>query len=165
MGGIARANKMKALAVGGIEDHAHVSLSLPPDIAVTKAIQLVKSGSSKWMHEKVGTLKFDWQEGYSASSIGVSQAPATIRYILNQPKHHVKVTFEDEWKTFLERHGLELAVPDGTLLFDPKLTRHLNAHRAKCTARVLHTGLFSVAPSGARFFFLSTLSARLTALG
>jgi REP element-mobilizing transposase RayT len=47
MGGIARAHKMKALAIGGVADHSHVLLSLPPTITVAKAIQLVKSGSSQ----------------------------------------------------------------------------------------------------------------------
>src|SRR5205809_7356280 len=50
MGGIARANKFKALAIGGIEDHAHVLLSLPGSMAPSKAVQLVKGGSSKWMN-------------------------------------------------------------------------------------------------------------------
>ncbi|NUO83425.1 transposase, partial [candidate division KSB1 bacterium] len=29
MGGIARENKMKALAIGGVEDHVHLLISLP----------------------------------------------------------------------------------------------------------------------------------------
>jgi putative transposase len=52
MGGIARTNSMKALAVGGIADHSHILLSLPPTIAIAKAIQLLKAGSSKWIHER-----------------------------------------------------------------------------------------------------------------
>ncbi len=32
MGGIARENNMKALAIGGIEDHVHILLSLPSTI-------------------------------------------------------------------------------------------------------------------------------------
>ena len=108
MGGIARANEMKALAVGGIADHVHLLLSLPPTIPVAKAIQLVKSGSSKWMHEKVRLTTFSWQEGYGAFTVGIAQVPATTRYILNQKKHHAKMRFEDEWKIFLERHGLTL---------------------------------------------------------
>src|SRR5204862_7949515 len=51
MGGIARANKFKALAIGGIEDHAHALLSLPASMPPAKAIQLVKGGSSKWMND------------------------------------------------------------------------------------------------------------------
>jgi REP element-mobilizing transposase RayT len=107
IGGIARTNNMKALAVGGMSDHAHVLLSLPPTITMGKAMQLIKAGSSKWMHERMGT-RFEWQVGYGAFTIGISQAPATIRYILNQEKHHAKRTFGQEWKMFLERHGLEL---------------------------------------------------------
>jgi len=53
MGGIARLNGMKALAVGGTRDHAHLLISLPPTMAIAKAMQLIKSGSSKWMHDKV----------------------------------------------------------------------------------------------------------------
>src|SRR6516162_4150323 len=65
IGGIARTNRMKALAVAGMRDHIHVLLSLPPAMAIAKAMQLVKSGSSKWMHEQ-GVSEFDWQVGYGA---------------------------------------------------------------------------------------------------
>src|SRR5215472_10463086 len=39
MGGIARTNKFKALAVGGMPDHVHVLLSLPATLLVAKAVQ------------------------------------------------------------------------------------------------------------------------------
>ncbi|MBZ5520779.1 MAG: transposase [Acidobacteriia bacterium] len=42
IGGIARANKFKALAVGRIKDHCHVLLSLPAALPVAKAVQLIK---------------------------------------------------------------------------------------------------------------------------
>jgi putative transposase len=106
MGGIARTNDFTALAVGGISDHVHLLLSLPPTLAVAKAIQLVKAGSSTWLHERSGT-RFEWQVGYGAFSIGVSQVAATTRYIQNQAKHHARQTFAQEWKIFLQRHGLE----------------------------------------------------------
>jgi REP element-mobilizing transposase RayT len=106
MGGIARTNGMKALAVGGVADHAHALISLPPTIAVAKAIQLLKAGSSKWMHEQTRSRRFDWQEGYGAFSIGASQVAATIRYIENQLNHHKKVSAEKEWEMFLKRHAV-----------------------------------------------------------
>jgi len=105
VGGIARANKMKALTVGGMPDHLHVLLSFPPTIAIAKAIQLINFGSSKWMHDQQGT-RFEWQAGYGAFTIGISQIPATTDYILNQEKHHAKKSFAEEWKMFLKRHGL-----------------------------------------------------------
>src|SRR5579859_1066868 len=106
IGGIARTNNMRALSVGGIADHSHVLLSLPPTIAIAKAIQLVKAGSSKWIHEQTGSRRFDWQEGYGAFSIGASQVPATVRYIENQPSHHKKISAEKEWDMFLKRHAV-----------------------------------------------------------
>ncbi len=82
MGGIARENNMKALAISGVEDHVHIVLSLPSTMAVAKALQLIKGGSSKWVHEQFPAHRsFAWQEGYGAFSIGVAQLEETKRYI------------------------------------------------------------------------------------
>ena len=51
LGGIARENKMKALAIGGAADHVHIVLSLPATLSVAKMVQLLKGNSSKWIHE------------------------------------------------------------------------------------------------------------------
>ena len=45
---------MKALAIGGVFDHLHALLSLPSTMSFAKAIQLIKGGSSKWVHEEIG---------------------------------------------------------------------------------------------------------------
>ena len=107
MAGIARQNKFKALAVGGMQDHAHVLLSLPPTILVAKAVQLIKGGSSKWINDHLTRRSFDWQDGYAAFSIGVSQLQNTIRYIDNQERHHAKMNFTEELEKMLERHGIQ----------------------------------------------------------
>jgi hypothetical protein len=57
------------------------------------------------MHEQQGT-RFEWQVGYGAFTIGVSQIPGTVEYILNPKKHHAKRNFVQEWKIFLTKHGL-----------------------------------------------------------
>lgn len=106
MGGIARAYKMKALAVGGIEDHVHLLLSLPTTITVAKAIQVIKANSSKWMNEHGGRGMFSWQKSYGAFTIGVSQVKATVGYIQNQERRHAKITFEEEFNAILRRHGI-----------------------------------------------------------
>ncbi len=106
MGGVARTNRMKALAVGGIADHAHILLSrFRPRSRLQKRFSCVKAGSSKWMHEQTGSRRFDWQEGYGAFTIGASQVPATIRYIDNQPRRHRKISAAEEWEMFLKRHA------------------------------------------------------------
>ena len=108
MGGIARENKIKALAIGGVDDHVHLLLSLPATISVSKAIQLIKGGSSKWVHETfVNCRKFAWQEGYGAFTIGISQVDETIGYIRSQAVHHGKRSFQDEYRQFLHKHKIE----------------------------------------------------------
>ena len=42
---------MKAIEIGGVSDHVHMLLSLPSTLAIAKALQLIKGGSSKWVHE------------------------------------------------------------------------------------------------------------------
>src|SRR5258707_14024714 len=97
LGGIARENKMKAIAIGGVEDHVHILVSLPATMTIAHAIQLIKGGSSKWVHDTFPDLRdFAWQEGYGAFSIGISQIPRTVAYIQKQADHHRKKTFEDE---------------------------------------------------------------------
>lgn len=106
MGGIARANGMKALAVGGTQDHVHLLVSLPTTISVAKAVQLIKAGSSKWMNDQKRAKWFGWQEKYGAFSIGVSQMEAAIRYVQNQAQHHAKKSFDVELRIILKRHGI-----------------------------------------------------------
>jgi REP element-mobilizing transposase RayT len=63
MGGIARHNKMKTIEIGGVEDHVHILLSLPPTLPISKALQLIKGGSSKWVHGTYPEHRlFGWQE-------------------------------------------------------------------------------------------------------
>jgi len=108
LGGIARENKMKALAVGGVEDHVHLLLSLPATVDVAHAMQLIKGGSSKWIHDTFREHRtFAWQERYGAFSIGISQVDKTVAYIQKQSDHHRKKTFEEEFLSFLKKHGME----------------------------------------------------------
>lgn len=108
LGGIARENSMKALAVGGTDDHVHMLVLLPSTLSTAKAVQLLKGASSKWIHETFPAMSaFAWQEGYGAFSVGVSAIADTVAYIDRQDEHHRRCTFEDEFTAFLERHGIE----------------------------------------------------------
>ena len=108
--GIARMNRFKALAGGGMPDHAHVLVSLPATMPIAKAIQLIKGGSSKWINDHLKRRSFAWQDGYSAFSIGISQVENTVRYIDNQERHHKRITADEELLRMLERHGIKTRV-------------------------------------------------------
>ncbi len=73
LGGIARNNGFKVIAIGGTENHVHLLLSLPATMPLVKAMQLLKGGSSKWMND-TGDGNFAWQEGYGAFTVGISPA-------------------------------------------------------------------------------------------
>src|SRR4051812_21861074 len=84
LGGIARKNEMKALKVGGVEDHVHLVIGMRPTMSVSQAVQLLKGGSSKWIHETFPALAdFAWQDGYGAFTVSKSQLPDLIHYVEN----------------------------------------------------------------------------------
>lgn len=108
IGGIARENKMKAIAIGGVEDHIHLLLSLPSTLSISKAMQLIKGGSSKWIHDTFSQHHaFAWQEGYGAFSVGISGVDRTAAYIENQAAHHSRTGFKTEFVEFLKKHRIE----------------------------------------------------------
>jgi REP element-mobilizing transposase RayT len=107
LGGIARQNQIKALEVGGVEDHVHLRLSLPPTVSIAKAMQLLKGGSSKWVHETFPEHRlFRWQEKYGAFSVSVSQLDKALEYIKGQAEHHRKMTFQEEFVALLKKHRM-----------------------------------------------------------
>jgi len=116
IGGIARENKIKLLAAGGVDDHVHLLISMPSTISISKALQLIKGGSSKWIHETFPEHRlFEWQQGYGAFSIGIGDIERTINYINNQAEHHGKMDFKIEFRAFLKKHGIEY---DEQYIFD-----------------------------------------------
>ncbi len=111
IGGIARENGMKLIHAGGVDDHGHLLISWNKTISISKGMQLIKGGSSKWIHDTFPEHRnFAWQEGYGAFSISVSEKARTIRYIDNQPEHHQKVDFKSEFLAFLDAHETEYDV-------------------------------------------------------
>ena|SRR6185437_8533789 len=58
MGGIARTNGMKALAIGGTGDHVHLLLSLPATMPIAEAMKLIKAGFPNGCMRKWETKRF-----------------------------------------------------------------------------------------------------------
>ena len=106
IGGIAKQNGMIPKCIGGVSDHVHLLVTLPTTFAVAKAVQLIKAGSSAWIHQTFPNLRnFAWPQGYGAFSVGISQVQETVHYIEQQLEHHRTRTFQEEYLTFLKKHG------------------------------------------------------------
>lgn len=108
VGGILRENRGVLLKAGGIEDHIHLLAKLPPTIAVSDMLRLMKANSSKWINEvKTPKKPFEWQPGYAAFSVSESQVGAVAAYIANQREHHHTRSFQEEFLLFLKLHNIE----------------------------------------------------------
>jgi putative transposase len=107
MGGIVKSFGAIPLLINGVSDHVHMLVSLPPTVAVAEAMRLVKTNSSKWIHEQWREhAAFAWQNGYGAFSVSRSNQDAVLAYIAGQEEHHRTVTFQEEFVAFLKRHGI-----------------------------------------------------------
>ena len=116
MAGICKDEDMHPIAIGGMANHAHALVGLPPRISVSRGIQLIKGLSSKWVNNRFITDRsFAWQSGYRAFSVGVSQREATNRYIHNQEQHHRTKTFREEYLEILDLHNIDY---DRAYVFD-----------------------------------------------
>lgn len=108
MGGIARENKIRPVQIGGVDDHVHLLLNANTTLAPSKIAQLIKGGSSAWIHKTFPDMKdFKWQDGYGAFTVSKSSVPEVTRYIKNQREHHRTRSFQDEYLAFLVRHEVE----------------------------------------------------------
>lgn len=106
--GIVAKNGHKMLAIYCMPDHCHILLGLNPSQSISDLVRDIKANSSKWVNEEHRTsVKFNWQEGYGAFSYAKSQLDAVVNYILNQPAHHSKRSFKDEYLEFLEKFNVE----------------------------------------------------------
>jgi putative transposase len=108
IGGIARNKNAKLISAGGMYDHIHLYASLPSTITIADFVSVVKSNSSRWVHETFAHRKgFAWQEGYGAFSVSKSEEEKVINYIANQKQHHEKHSFKDEFMRFLHRYQVD----------------------------------------------------------
>ena len=101
--GIGQNLEIPVIAVGGMSDHAHLLIALPPTMTLASAVQKFKANTSRFLGKR-----FEWQEGYAAYSVSASSIVATIEYIRKQEKHHSKRNFEQELREFARKNGIEI---------------------------------------------------------
>ena len=108
MASILRNHGCPTLLVGGTADHVHSLFALSKNHSIARIVYEVKRSSSKWIKTQGPEYKkFHWQSGYGAFSVSQSHVEQVRRYILGQERHHRKVTFQDEYREFLNRYEVE----------------------------------------------------------
>jgi len=108
LGGIAKKMGCPPVLVGGVSDHVHILIQLGRSVSQADLVKELKRGSNLWIQDRFPHIaKFSWQAGYGAFSVSASNVEAVRTYIANQAKHHAKVSFQDEYRAFLEKHGVD----------------------------------------------------------
>jgi REP element-mobilizing transposase RayT len=94
--------------VGGVADHVHLAMRQSRTITMAKLIEELKTSSSKWLKTQSPELaSFAWQHGYGAFSVRPTDLEALRHYIDSQKEHHRKRTFQEEYRAFLAKYGIE----------------------------------------------------------
>ena len=105
---VARNVDCECFRVGGVADHVYLAVRLSRTLTMAKLIEELKTSSSKWLKTQSPVLAaFAWQRGYGAFSVGPSDLNALLHYIDTQEEHHKTRTFQDEYRAFLTKYGIE----------------------------------------------------------
>jgi putative transposase len=100
--------KGAALIVNGMPDHVHALLRLRPNGNLSDCMRVVKTNSSRWIHDKwPERRRFAWQTGFAAFTVSASNCDSVRRYIERQEQHHRQMSFQEELVAFLKKHGIE----------------------------------------------------------
>ena len=102
LGGAVRKIGGVAESVGGTSDHVHLLIGLRATHRLADVLEDIKSASSLWVHQEIGTKEFWWQEGYGAFTVSSSQLEKVRTYIEHQEEHHRRKTFQEEYLEFLK---------------------------------------------------------------
>ena len=102
-------HKGKLFRIGGMPDHIHMLLSIPPDVAVSEFVRGLKFATNTWLKQNMDFPLFSgWGEGYAAFTFSKDQIPVVKHYIMNQKEHHKTMTFAEEYRKFIVDNGAEI---------------------------------------------------------
>ncbi|MGD1086189.1 MAG: IS200/IS605 family transposase [Verrucomicrobiota bacterium] len=93
---------------GGVADHVHLAVRLSRTLSIADLVEKLKISSSKWVKTQApGLAAFSWQRGYGCFSVGPTDLDSLCAYIDQQEEHHRTRTFQDEFRMFLKKYGVE----------------------------------------------------------
>jgi putative transposase len=108
LGGIVRGAKAQLLEINGTANHVHLLIRESKSVADQIFIGQLKGDSSRWVNRTLQKMgRFSWQDGYGWFSVGPADLEIATNYIRNQKGHHRSVSFEDEFRQFLKKYGIE----------------------------------------------------------
>ena len=101
--GIVNHNQSKLYAIYANPEHVHILVSRSASISEQELATIIADSSEKFINENnFVNGRFQWQQSASAFSVSKSNIDKVCKYILNQPQHHKKYSFEEEYQRFIK---------------------------------------------------------------
>ncbi|OFX24775.1 MAG: hypothetical protein A2033_03860 [Bacteroidetes bacterium GWA2_31_9] len=101
--GIVNNNDSQLYAIYANPEHVHFLISRSPQLSEETMASIVAVSSQKFINQnKLCCGQFAWQESASAFSVSKSDIDKVCKYILNQPEHHRKISFKEEYEEFIK---------------------------------------------------------------
>src|SRR5260370_15636310 len=105
---IARNAGCECYRAGGVSDHVHLAIRLSRTLSIADLVENQKTASSRWLKTQAPNLEaFSWQRGYGCFSVGPMDLDSLCVYIDQQAKHHKTRTFQEQFRMFLKKYGVE----------------------------------------------------------
>ncbi|MEK7856862.1 MAG: IS200/IS605 family transposase [Acidobacteriota bacterium] len=82
-------------AIGGIETHVHIGVSVKPNLLMSDWIGKLKGASSYYINHEIQPKALEWQRGYGILSFGTKDLKFVVDYINNQKEHHKNGTIHE----------------------------------------------------------------------
>jgi putative transposase len=106
--GIIKEKKCYPVAINGTKDHIHILIGFPPSLAISDLIRDIKRSSALFINNQINSyLKFNWQEGFGAFTVGYRELDKLYNYVLHQDEHHSVNSFKKEYLKLLNEQGIK----------------------------------------------------------
>jgi REP element-mobilizing transposase RayT len=92
--------------IGGIPNHIHLLVRLPPTELVEDLVIAIKTESIRWSAE-VCSATLRWEDGYGVFSVSKAQTPNVLTLLESQERHHLRRSYVHELLALMNGHVLE----------------------------------------------------------
>ena len=108
IGGIVHGMNGSIIEINGVEDHVHLLIRESKSVADQDFMGQLKGESSRWVNQTfTDHAHFGWQAGYGWFSVAAKNLDAAVHYVQKQKEHHKTVSFQDEYRSFLQQYNVE----------------------------------------------------------
>ena len=96
------------IAIKCMSDHVHIFFGYNLNQKIPDLVNVIKMTSTKWIKDQnFYKNSFHWQTGYGVFTHVKSTVPLVYNYIMNQENHHKKISFKEEFLSFLKRNDID----------------------------------------------------------